>query len=183
MVELFMGEVKPFYGKWNWPIRDMEPGQYFVVDRDRRSAEAVRSYVSMAGVRVGKYFSINANDPDRPGFCRVTCTKPPTERGLDDAKRDLLVLDYGKANEKMLKWYGVELGQDLPWNNFTTGERGFIEAKQLQSPPYKRMFVMTDVEGNFGLVLKPDGVEFYPFPKGATPRQWVYAPTLEEVMQ
>jgi len=171
MQEQFMGELKPFYGKWNWPLKDMQPGEFFTVDHSRRDPEAVRSYVSMQGARLGKYFSINAHDPERPGFCRVTCTQPPSLREEPQA----IVLDYEKARIKVNEWYGLNLDSAVPWHLLPKEhrEQAFIEAKQLKAPPVRRMIVTTEVpDGWFGLVFKADGFEFHPLDPNTSLEAW-----------
>lgn len=173
-------ELKPFYGKWQWPLARMQPGDWFVVDHARRDPEAVRSYVTMQGSRIGKYFSVAASDPENPGFCRVTCTRPPSLREEPSAS----TLDYEKVAVKMVDWYGVDLDAVLPWSILPARGKAFVRAARLQAPPVERMIVRIDIQdGWIGLVFKPDGFEVHGLAIGTSPDAWKPEPSIDEVMQ
>lgn len=177
----YMGELQPFHGKWNWPLREMLPGYYFTVDHAVRPPEAVRNYVSVAGARMGKFFSVTANDPEHAGHCRVTCTLPPMQR--DQGGGDI-VMDYEKLHPKMSEWYGVALNDVVLWDNLYSKKVGFVKARQHRKPPCKRMIVRTVLDhGWFGLVFHPDGFEFHPLEAGTALEAWKTEPDLGEVMQ
>jgi len=166
----FIGELRPFYGKWNWPMRDMVPGDLFVVDHAIRDPEAVRNYVTMNATRLGKFFSVNARDPERPGYCRVTCTPAPSQR--EEPQESVLSCEVGIT--KLGEWYGINFNDTRLWGTLAP-QNGWslIEAKQLKAPPFKRAIVKTDVpDGWFGFVYHPFGFEVHRIEPGTPIEAW-----------
>jgi hypothetical protein len=177
---VFLGEVKPFAGRWTWPLSQMQPGEYFVVDHVRKHPEQVRAYVSMRAASLMKRFSVNADDPEMPGYCRVTCVPLDKERREPQGA----VMDYAKLHPKLAQWYGLELNAAVPWGAFAAKQKAFVEAEQLELPPVPRVIVRTELpDGWFGLVFKRNGFEFYPLKPGSSLKSWqVDEPQIDEVM-
>jgi len=167
----FMGELKPFYGKWNWPIGEMQPGDSFIVDKMRRPTDAIRSYVSMAAVRKGKYFSIRGDDPDHPGYTVVTCTLPPMERSADEAL--ISVVDGELFKAKFWEWYRYNV-DEMPWGpNVRLGKR--IDVEQVKEPLVKRVIYPTTdkIMGTLGFTLDEKGFDIIGLDERETAESWL----------
>lgn len=161
------GEVKPRYGKWSWPLKHMKPGDWFVVDHARRDPEDVRGYVKLRSSQLSKRFSVAANDPERPGYTRVTCV--PFERD-EAAQSDGIELAPEKAHDKFREWYAWDMG-DLPYGELFHKRKAVVTVDQVVKPAVKR--VIFDVpEHHLGAILHRDCIEFISLPKGATIASW-----------
>lgn len=170
----FIGEVAPIWGRWHWPIKLLQPGDYFRVDHALKPPAEVGHYVNVRSTQLGIPLSFQTNDPDCPGFCRVTRRDYANVPEIDGS-----VMDYDKVHDKLSSWYGVALNDVLPWGAFAQKQVAFIAAEQIEKPPIKRMIVKTKLhDGWFGLVFKQDGMEFHPLPPGSSLKSW----KLEEIV-
>lgn len=162
----YLGEVKPQYGRWTWPFSWMKEGEYFHVDHARRNPEDVRVYVSVRAAQLNKRFSVKANDPERPGYCRVTCV--PRGDAADEPK--CIALDYLQAKQKLREWYGWDVGK---LDDMVYGEnKGTVaKVKQIAQPPVERI-MFPYAPWTLGAILRPDEIEFVSFEEGATPDSW-----------
>lgn len=164
----FLGEVKPQYGRWRWPLGWMKPGDWFVVDHARRDPEQVRQYVSVRASQLGKRFSVIASDPERLGYSRVTCV--PVVGYEEEEQSDGIELAPEKAHDKFREWYAWDLG-DLPYGELFYKRKAVVMVEQVATPPVKR--IIFDVpEHHLGAILHPDCIEFISLPKGAMIASW-----------
>lgn len=177
----FLGEVRPHYGRWTWPLSWMKPGEFFIVDHARRDPEDLRKYVSVRAAQLNKRFSVAARDPEHPGYCRVSCV----EFDAGGEEPEVNVMDFDKVETKMVDWYGVDLGAVLPWSVLPARGKAFVAAAQLSAPPVKRMIVRIDIpDGWAGLVFKSEGFDVYGLPAGTAISNWkLEEPSIDEVMQ
>lgn len=107
----YLGEIAPQYGgRWSWPFRHMKPGDWFQVDHNDREPEDVRNMAMVRGSQLGKGFSVAKQDPERPGFTRVTCV-PYGGRDAPKAER----MNYELAQSRFMLWFGLDLDQVPPF--------------------------------------------------------------------
>lgn len=120
------------HGRWNWPLADMEVGDAFLVDKDDRGTERVRNYVSIAAGRLKMRFSVTGDDPEHPGFTRVTCVDPDGIVGEQSP-----YVDYSTLAAKVKEYYGRALdASGLPWSfaAWAVGGRRFVSWPRVTEP-------------------------------------------------
>ena len=164
----YFGELQPIHGQWIWPMKHMEEGDWFRVDHMLRDPEKLRRYVYVRGAQLGKSFSFKRDDPDAPGFSRVTCTVP----GMAAQRMDPVV-EYGSAMAHIAAGYGVPQGE-LP-------ELGTLEMRDSIEVPVrfvdersKKMFVFS--MGHMTIAVrflsKTNMLRFVRVPEGVNLRIW-----------
>lgn len=67
----FIGEVRPVYGKWIWPLRQMAPGDWFIVDKELRDPEKLRALMGVRAAQLGIRVSVTKHPEEHPGFVKV----------------------------------------------------------------------------------------------------------------
>lgn len=166
--EGFFGEVKPRYGRWVWPFRDMAHGDYFIVDQARRTGEEVRGYVKLRSAQLNKRFSVTVNDPENPGFTRVTCVPWETE----DKERDAMMLSAEVAGKKIALWYDKDIDM-LPWGTVYLQGRLRIDAPAKHPPSIKRaIFPMGERDVVIGTTFDENGFDLYALPAHTKIENW-----------
>lgn len=174
---LNLGELKPIHGRWSWPLGWMKPGEFFYVDHARRNPEEVRQYVGVRAAQLSKRFSVMANDPDRPGYARVTCVP------LDAKKAEPIMskLDYEKAGIKLSQWYGFPIHHIQAGDLWGKG-RTVNEVKQVEKPPVKYLVFPFPPFDQVGAIMDEDGIEFQVVPEGMSAENWAAAAELAQIM-
>src|SRR6476469_10931541 len=94
-----IGEAVQVYGRWIWPIKMLQPGDYFQVDHALKPPQEVGHYVNVRSSQLGIPLSFQMHDPDRPGFCRVT-----RRNYADMPEVDGTEMDYEKVHDKLSLW-------------------------------------------------------------------------------
>jgi len=175
----YLGEIAPIYGRWHWPLKAMEPGDWFHVDHAVRPPGEVGHYVNVRATQLGMTLSFMANDPEKAGFAKVT--RP--DFANQDERPEGAVLEYGVAKSKMLDWYGYDIDQ-LPVGAIAYGsQQERIDMETIEPPRVRRIIVRSAEQFDYGLRLDGEGFDFIPLPKGATLGMWKSEPlTLDEVM-
>jgi hypothetical protein len=161
------GVVRPVYGRWVWPFRRMEEGDWFHVDHADRDPEQVRNMAMVRAHQLGMKFSVNRNDEDKPGFCKVT--RVALEHEEPDNRQP--VMEYGSAKERFMDWYAVDLDVQMPMAQVSTFEAAEIKAEQIEKPHRQRV-VFKFLEHVIGAELFEDRIRFVPLPKGWKPATW-----------
>lgn len=176
MANEFLGEVKPLYGRWHWPYTFMQPGDWFIVDQALRNGEAVRHHATVRAAQLGIILSTTVNDPEHPGFTRVT-RRSHSDQGTPDGE----VVDYGTAATKLADWYGFNI-DELPFGRIEAGVAVKIDAVQ-RKPPSVRRLLVEFLEKKLGLVFERDGFTVEQLAKSATMESWKSeGPSLDDVM-
>lgn len=174
MAGVFHGEVKPIYGRWHWPLRVMQPGDWFIVDQALRNSEELRHVMGVRAAQLGIPLSITKEDPDYPGFTKVT--RPE----ISESKRDGLVMQYGDAGAKLQAWYGFNIDA-LPFGELYHRQKARVNAVQVKEPSVSRMIVET-WDSRLGLTFDERGFDVVQLAKHATLESWKRGASLDEVM-
>lgn len=117
----FIGEVAPVYGRWHWPLKQMEEGDWFLVNHADRAPDEVRHYVSVRAAQLGMRFSVKGHDPENPHFARVTkmtwkeqAVSAPLVREMDfDRIMAVLNRSYPSVNANPLPIWTAEEGDKV----------------------------------------------------------------------
>jgi hypothetical protein len=178
MAGQYHGEVGPIYGRWQWPLKIMQMGDWFHVDHLLRNPEEVRHYVSVRAAQLGKRFSVMANDPDKPGYAKVWMPEP-TEAG--EGVPAFAALDYDKARTKFRELYSYPLDH-LPAGQLHHKGRAEVEISQLKAPMVNRIVFPLPPHEQVGAKLYADRIVFEVLPDGASPEQWAKQVDLDDIM-
>lgn len=177
----FIGEVKPLYGRWHWPLRAMKPGDYFIVDKALRSTEEVRNLMSVRASQMGMRISVSKHPEDHPGYTRVEMM----DLNKPEEKPDGAMMNYETAGEKLEAWYGFDINS-LPYGYIYGKGQERIHQAQINEPSIRRMIVdCGEYNRVVGFVFDVQGFTCHALPKRATFDSWKLdapAPTLEELM-
>jgi len=79
----FIGEVKPIYGRWTFPYKVMEVGDYFIVNKTLRDPETLRAHAGIRAAQLGIWLSVTKHPPEHPGYTRVMRVPRPEERPIE----------------------------------------------------------------------------------------------------
>lgn len=163
----FLGELRPHWGRWHWPLRDMKPGEYFIVGHELKPSEDVRNYVGVRGVQLCKSFSVAANDPEHPGFTRVTCV--PFGRDADNNPAP--VLKFESAAAKLMNWFAVDPDEAGVWK--LEADHREVKVKALMvDPQAAERLVFSYGRSTIGMSRKGDELTFVRLPQGWTLKVW-----------
>lgn len=175
----FIGEVKPVYGRWHWPFRSMEPGDWFVVDHALKLPSDVGHYVNVRSTQLGIPLRFMQDDPDRPGYCRVT--RPDTQ-AQPEAK--VIEASWELAKNKLREWYGVHI-DELPYGMAYLHETSRVDRPQVVKPSVEAMiFDAREYEWIIGITFDAEGFTLHRLPRGTGASGWKPGELkLDEVMQ
>lgn len=178
----FLGEIQPIYGRWHWPFHTMQPGQYFIVDKVKRSGEQVRHHATVRAAQLGIPLSVTVNDPEHPGFTRVTY-RDGSE--LNQERPHGAVIEYGLAAEKMAAWYGYDL-DEMPFGMLgVKGNEVRIDRPQLVDPMVSAIMFDHSQKERTAVAFDKQGFTLYALSQHDTFKSWQppkREPTLEELM-
>lgn len=137
-----LGVIEPhtLTGKWHWPFRQMEPGDFFKVKHSQRNAEDLRTMVSVRAAQLGKRFSFEKHDPISPTLMRVTCRD--RNAAGKAALRDHL--DWPGVVGLLQEQYGLD-AQDVPWEMI---ERPMIVGRAARRDADHRWAVVAEFNGH-----------------------------------
>jgi len=96
-----LGRVKPIYGRWYWPFRQMEVGDEFHVSFQDREPEAVRQMATVRAAQLG--IRLKTQKDDALGAMRIT----RIEFDTDNQKVLPKALSYEQFEPFMREMYGV----------------------------------------------------------------------------
>lgn len=104
-------EIEPpqFGGRWLWPVKEMKPGQRFVVDQANKPHGETVNTVRVLAHRYGKRVSV-IDHPDRIGYTLIEC------REWDDVAaqpQNVLKLDWLKFEQLMIEHTGDVANDDM----------------------------------------------------------------------
>lgn len=170
----FLGEVRPQWGRWIWPLSQMEEGDWFLVDNALRNPEAVRNYVSVQAARLGKRFAVEKKPLEHPGFCRVTCG------GRPEAPRREQV-DYQSIMAVLKRYYPTAKIDNLKWTGLDMGECEERKAQCVEAPEYRDFVAVIPNDWTFTVELRDDGFAIERVEQGTTLSSW-RVKRLQEVM-
>lgn len=161
-------------GRWAWPFRTMEPGQYFHVRHDDKHPEKVRQFAHVRGGVQGFSVSVRANDPDMPGHCRVEYVDRTSAMFLRD-------LPYKPVADLIMRCYGVEV-DDLRYTELQDhpGKSIFNPVKRLEKSRFDAFVFQNYTPTDFYVEMLEDGVRFTAIPKGTTVDAWERSLKLKE---
>lgn len=182
------GYIEPVRNRWVWPFSQMEEGDFFRVDWADKHPSQLRHYVSVRAAQLGKYFSVKKDDPDCPGYTKVTCVAPPEERQAKSVGEASFEGEMGLV--KMREWYGFDLGADMPWAQLDPAQpeekaRASVAVVQLAKPPVDLIVWSSPLpQFDIGIVLGEDRLDFERLPKHTTPQMWrrLIAERVEAIM-
>lgn len=166
------GIVRPLYGRWVWPYKMMEEGDWFLVAREDRSPEYVRHFTSVRAAQLGKRFKVEKHPQDHPGFTKVECM--PDDYEVADHNRP--ALEYGSGRERLRDIYGFEMDT----LDFGQIERGGVVRYQLPAldpdeiTSNNRWVIQLWPKSAFdlGVELHLDHLTFQAVSKGWKPHIW-----------
>jgi hypothetical protein len=114
----YLGVVAPLYGRWTWPFRSMEIGDYFLVKHEDRNPEDVRNIASVRASQLGIRISVEKCPQAHPYMTKVRRVAP------DEVKAKLPgELDYSQIRGLLMRQYDLDADQ-VPWHALDkVGER------------------------------------------------------------
>lgn len=95
----FLGNIEPKYGRWAWPFRAMEPGDWFTVKHADRDPGLVAQMAYVRATQMGKRFSVDKDF--QPGLLKVECV-PPTSLDKHAPEAIIDVMNWGMY-EKLVR--------------------------------------------------------------------------------
>lgn len=162
--EKYLGVLDPTDQRWAWPFAQMEPGQYFHVPHEARHPEKVRAFAYLRGKYLGIPISVNVNDPEMLGHCRVEYL----EGGHLGAKTQTDV-EYGVFDQILQAHYGIAEG-DIGFIGSPAQHKTY-EIEQI-SPPRNDRLVVSSFDGAAGVEFFPDRIELTKLPPGTLCANW-----------
>lgn len=175
---MFIGEVRPLYNRWTWPLRVMQPGDYFIVDKLLRSPEEVRHLMSVRAAQLGIRLSVTKEPVDHPGFTKVEMVDMKRE----EERPDGLSVDFATASQRIATCYAYNLDR-LPFGTVYTTGSVRVDAPQV-SEMFAKRIIFDAYEQDFvvGIVFDKLGFTAYALPRGTTVESWKPPLTIEEIM-
>jgi len=159
-----LGTLKPVYGQWIWPLKSMEVGDFFLVDRADRDVADVRNYVAVRGHRIGRSFTVTTEG----GFAKVERVPYGQTR---EARKP--VMEYETARERFMEWFGVYL-DDVPLGQLEVQRS--LEADILLydegAPSTRVVFKLLAMTIGVEVHLPRRKLVFHRLPPGWTPKVW-----------
>lgn len=103
-----LGRVRPAFGYWRWPYRQMQEGDEFHVSYEDRAPEDVRQLASVRAAQLG--IRLSCRRDDEAGIMRITRVPFDTDpaRGLPKA------LEYVQVRPLMRNLYSLN-ADAIPW--------------------------------------------------------------------
>jgi hypothetical protein len=160
-------------GRWDWVLlSEMEIGDFFLVSHGERDPGRVRNYVAVSGHRLGRSFSVKANDGEHPGYTRVT--RVDAEALAEDRAP---VAQYGMLNARVEQVYGVSLDRfGVPWMapDWRIGQSFQVKARRIAEVERSRyvMWMSGSEDGaqpwSFSVELRDEGIEVTRLADGTT---------------
>lgn len=126
-----IGRVKPIYGRWHWPFRQMAIGDEFHVAFQDREPEEVRQMATVRAAQLG--IRLSTQKDNEAGVMRIR----RVEQDLDSYKVLPKGLTYEQLKGLLRDEYGLD-GDDVPWQAAVeVGETLRSRAKRIGSDPRK----------------------------------------------
>lgn len=178
--ENYLGVLEPPLdgGRWAWPFKQMEPGQYFRVNHEDRPPEDVRQLAHVRAGLMGYSISVAANDPEAIGYCRVTYvdkTKAKTEdRHVTWAGFDKLLQRHYGITYMNVSVTATEPGYVGYRDMVTDPDKNDVPIrpiKQIEKPRFDR-FILEDYEFHYGIEFREDAIISHCLRKGTQIEQW-----------
>lgn len=133
-----LGEVKPIYGRWHWPFRQMQVGDEFFVRYENRAPEDARQLASVRAAQLG--IRLSCRKDDEAGVLKVMRIDADNRRALPEK------LDYEQVKALLRSQYGLD-AEDVPWQSACDeGEMLRSRARRIGDDP--RRVVEADVAGH-----------------------------------
>lgn len=160
-------------GRWAWPFKRMQPGQFFHVDHNDRHPEEVRQLAHVRAGTLGYSVSVRADDPEKPGFTRVEYVDKT--RGEEDrdksyaATNSLLSTHYDFTFDDLNLWHL----QDRPFEPQVLVEDHLGRAVHCEQKPRFDKIVLKMDYASFGIEFFEDRLVVTGLPKGMTYAQWL----------
>lgn len=177
----FIGEVKPLYGRWTWPLRVMKPGDWFIVDKALRSPEEVRNLMGVRASQLGIRVSITKHPEEYPGFTKVELV----DQDKAEEKPDAQDMDWSTAKQKLSQWYGYDIDRAPFGEVYAKGELR-VNAKGDDVPISRMILDAHEHSRVVGFVFDPAGFTMHSLPRGASLGSWkveeLKALRIEDVM-
>lgn len=138
-------------GRWVWPFREMDVGDFFHVDPQDRPIQKVRTTAYCRGYQLGFKFSTTKGEN---GLSRVERVDPE----IAMRERAALVLEYDTVRNRLMTLYGLDReGVDgLHWSFLDIGGSQFQECK-LQGEAKQRELVVDVARCRIHVELRDDG--------------------------
>jgi hypothetical protein len=169
----FLGVLQPplfAYERWRWPFRDMEHGQWFLVDKQWRDPEKIRASAHNLARLNSLPISVNVNPPEHEGFVKIEAVAPREQPGHRD------FVSYDVARSMVSRCYGVNL-DDLKWpyldkvgDSLTVKD---IEALDLPGFPYQVFYAGGKLDDPYGIHFRKDAMSIEKLPDAWTVKHWV----------
>lgn len=160
----FLGEVKPVYGRWVWPFKHMEDGDWFLVSWEHRDPEALRNLVSVRAAQLGMKFAVEKRPIEHPGFTKVT-------RGGEIGLRPREQVDFETMAGIIQRYYATD-PSTLKW---TILEEGEVEERmaQREGEPSQLVFITVIPDRwKFAVELLPDRIRMERIEMHDTLERW-----------
>jgi hypothetical protein len=159
------GRVKPLYGRWHWPFRQMEVGDHFYVNYEDRAPEDVRALGGVRAAQLGIRISCRKDDELQAMRVERVPVAQSNERALPKA------MDYEQFKGLVTRLY--ELDADaLQWARcIDPGARAWLATPRVGDDP--RKLVEVEVAGmSYAVELRGDGVAIERLREGETLQGW-----------
>lgn len=178
----FIGEVQPVYGRWTWPLRVMQPGDWFIVSKALRKPEEVRNLMSVRASQMGVRVSVTKHPKEYPGYTKVEMV----DLTKSAEKPDGQLVDYATAGQFLELWYRFNIDEIPFWDIYSKGKERVYAPQVIDEVPVKRIIFDAHERGKLvGLVFDAQGFDCYALGKYTTIESWKLEseePTLEDIM-
>lgn len=153
---------------WRWPFSSMEPGQWFLVDKQHKEPELIRRSAYALARSHGLAVTVNIDPPEHPGFVRIEA-RVPRPTGMERP-----IVSYKTAREIVARCYGVNLDQ-LDWSQLEENQECYWTYDYTVPPayPYLVFRVGDHLDQTFGIHISNRGLKIARLPEGWTLFQWL----------
>jgi len=157
-----LGQVRPIYGRWVWPFKHMEEGDFFTVRHEDRAPEEVRNMAHVRGAQMGKTFSVNRAYSE--GVTSVTCTSTTP---FDRKPKPRASVDYEAMRETLQTCYG-RAADDFRWTALDVGQAERCAAPQIEKPGQNTHILKIGQKWTFAVEFDPNGFTMTRVEQGTT---------------
>lgn len=168
---LFLGILQPPAegSTWCWPFNAMEPGQWFLVDKQHKEPEDIRRSAYSLSRPHGLAVSVNVHPLDHPGYVKITA-KIPKPTGMEKP-----ISTYGLVRELVSRCYGANLDALQLEQLWQPGSRSSDSFELTVPPAYPyHVFRFGDrLDQTYGIHFAPMGPYIERLPEGWTLYQWL----------
>jgi hypothetical protein len=179
MAGQYLGLIQPSYGRWIWPFKHMEEGDWFTVRHEDRDPESLRNMAMVRGSQLNKSFSVKREH--EPGITSVTCVSEDAWRSrAQDNRAKAKPLDFQAMREIGMRCYRTQV-DGFKWTGLDVGQSERCDAQMIEKPTNHTIIVTIPDQWTFAVEFDQKGFTLTRVEQGETAESYARA-KLEAIM-